>query len=154
MQIRREIRRNSMLREIINRNPVCVTSDMTARDMADLMEIHNVGSVIVLQEGKPVGIVTDRDLVIRCLSKNRDSNLCTASDIMTRAPRTMKETDGLYDCIRVMREAQIRRMPIVDEEGTITGIITFDDILSMLTKELADLTTSSMQVPDEERIAA
>ncbi len=131
-----------MIREILD-NQELVTCEPDARvaDVARLMADRNVGAVMVLTNDRPRGIITDRDITIRCVGRNLDVNDTTVEQVMTEALDTVVETDGLYDCIKKMQEARVHRMPVVDQDNRAVGIISFGDLLAILSKELAVLTS-------------
>lgn len=141
-----------MLREIIQPDVVCVEPDARVTDVARLMSERDVGSVLVLTNDRPRGIITDRDLVVRCLAENLDPGDTTIENIMTESVESCFETDGIFDCIEKMRKTRVRRMPVVDEQGKAVGIVSFGDILAILTKELHALieTTTPLEEISEE----
>ena len=113
-------------------------------DVAALMRKHHVGDVVVVEnkngERVPVGIVTDRDIVIETIALQLDVNVFTAGDIMTPSLVTVREDEGFIETLRLMRHHKIRRMPIVTQAGTLFGIVTADDIINLLTMELSMMT--------------
>jgi CBS domain-containing protein len=113
--------------------------DQSAGNLATVMKEENVGSVIIEDEGQPVGIVTDRDLVIEVLEPRHDPREVTAGDVMTETPVTASVGDGVFESIARMQEHTVRRMPVVDAEGTLTGIVTLDDMVVLLGDELDNL---------------
>lgn len=123
-------------REGIEQELISMEPHQTVADAARLMKEKNVGTVLVLTEGKPRGILTDRDIVLRCIAENVDVTDCTVENVMTESLETCKETDGLFDCIQQMRKAGVRRIPIVDDKGKAVGILSFVDIARILGKEL------------------
>lgn len=133
-----------MIRDMINRNLVSVNPDTPVREVASHMDSKNVGSILVLENGRPRGIITDRDIVVRCLSNSKKSiDDFKASDCMTDSVETVRENQGFYECIQKMRNSHIRRIPVVNDQGQAVGILSFDDILSVLSKELQELTEAA-----------
>lgn len=126
--------------EICNREVVIVQPEDTVLQAAKLMRQHHVGSVLVVDErnGKPVpvGIVTDRDLVVEIIAPELDPDAITVGDIMVPDFATVKEETGVFEAIQYMRSKRIRRLPVVDGEGRLIGIITLDDLLALLSEEL------------------
>jgi hypothetical protein len=108
------------------------------------MAHHDVGCVLVVEDQKLKGLITDRDIVMRCLAKNLSPTECRVSSVMTETPATVRDTDGIFDCIETMRGAQVRRIPVVDRSGDLVGIVSFGDILAVLSKELAELTRGTV----------
>jgi CBS domain-containing protein len=132
-----------MLREILNRNLVQVGPSTSLTEAAALMAKHDVGALVVIRDEKPIGIVTDRDIVVRCVAQHREAAKCKVEEVMTASIATCRETDGIFDCIQKMRQSRVRRMPVVDSEDRAVGIISFGDLLAVLSKELGDLTSST-----------
>ena len=126
-----------------NREVVFATREMSLPEAAQLMRKYHVGDLVVVDEvgGKrvPVGIVTDRDMVIEVIAKSLDFNDFTVGDIMSLQLVTVQETEGVFETIRLMRTKGIRRMPVVNKEGGLAGIVTADDILDLLAEEMAEL---------------
>lgn len=146
-----------MLKDLMSRNMACVAPDAKVVDVARMMSDENVGSVLVCVDGHCKGIVTDRDIVLRCVAKNVDVNDCTVEQIVSEPIESVRETDGVYDCIRKMKNQEVRRMPVVDAKGNVIGVISFDDLLVILSKEMADLAeaaTSATQTAKAARLRA
>lgn len=112
--------------------------DTAVAILADTMAEATVGSVVIEEDRRPVGIVTDRDLALALADHPAPSSL-TAADVMTPEPRTMNVNEGLLDLTSVMCREEIRRMPIVDGDGRVVGIITLDDLVRLLVTELDNL---------------
>lgn len=131
--------------EICNREVVIVQRDTTIQEAAKLMRSHHVGALVVVKEvaGKrhPVGLVTDRDLVIEVLAPELDASVITVGDIMLPKPVTVPETTGVFEAIQFMRDKAVRRLPVVDGQGALIGIVALDDLLSLLADELSELST-------------
>jgi CBS domain-containing protein len=96
------------------------------------MDKKNVGSVVVVKDGKPVGILTDRDIAIRVVAKQADMDSTLVKDVMTGKIVTGREGQRAAELAKVMHENGIRRVPIVDKKGKLTGIITLDDLLYLI----------------------
>lgn len=139
-----------MLRDILEEQElVTCEPDAKVAEVAKLMADRNVGAVLVLTHDKPRGIITDRDITVRCVAKNLDVNDTTVEQVLTESLETVEETAGFFDCIRKMREARVRRMPVVNDEGRAMGIISFGDLLGILSKELVALTSSTTPFEEE-----
>lgn len=131
--------------EICSRETVFATRDMTVAAAARLMRQHHVGTLVVVEEIKgdrrmPVGIVTDRDAVIEVMATGLDPNVITVSDIMDQELVTARENEGVLETMQIMRHKGVRRLPIVDQEGLLVGIVSIDDLLELLAEELSELT--------------
>ncbi len=129
--------------EICNREVIVIQRDEPVVEAAKLMRQFHVGAVIVIDKPNgasiPVGIVTDRDLVVEVLATELDEKVITVGDIMTPELFTVKESTATHDAIEFMRRKTIRRLPIVDDAGELVGILTLDDVLEILSEELLDL---------------
>lgn len=144
-----------MLKDIVDRRLVSISPDSKVAEAAQLMANEDVGCVVVLENNKPRGLLTDRDVVVRCIAKNVDVDDCTVENVMTESLSTVKESDGIFDCIEKMQTAGVRRMPVVNEQGEAVGIISFGDILALLGKEFYQLTLGTTPAAEtEEKIAA
>jgi CBS domain-containing protein len=108
--------------EIMTTNPVTVGPDATLGEVATLMRQEDCGSIPVVEDGRLVGIVTDRDIVVRAIAAGKDPKASRVSEIMSADPVTVKPDDKVTDAERQMRERQIRRLPVVDD-GKLVGII-------------------------------
>lgn len=129
--------------EICNREVIVVQRDTTVNEAAKLMRQHHVGSVVVVDESKgmrvPVGIVTDRDLVVEVMAPDLVQMVITVGDIMPPKLVTVKDSMGIYESIQYMRAEGVRRLPVVDGKGALIGILALDDLLELLAEELLEL---------------
>jgi CBS domain-containing protein len=128
---------------LCNREVVYVNRDVTVHAACKLMRHYHVGSLVVVDEvdGKrtPVGILTDRDIVVEINAMDLDAKVITAGDIMSQELVIVAESEGVLETIEVMRLKGVRRMPIVDAENRLVGIVTIDDLLEVLAEELTDI---------------
>lgn len=131
------------INEICNREVVIARRDLTVLEAARLMRQHHVGDVVVVDERNgfrtPVGIVTDRDLVVEVIATELDYKVITVGDIMGRELVTVKESTGVFDAIQYMRAKGVRRLPVVDANDSLVGILTLDDLLELLSEEMLSL---------------
>lgn len=129
--------------EICNRETIFVFKDTSILQTAQLMRRHHVGDVIVVEERGakriPIGIVTDRDIVIEVIAKEAEPSHLTAGDIITSNLVTARDTEGVYESIQLMRMNGIRRLPIVDADGGLVGIVSMDDLLELLAEEMNEI---------------
>lgn len=115
------------------RNVDTATRQETVLTAARRMNDRNVGSLVVVDDNKrPVGILTDRDLTLRALAKLLDPATAKLSDVMTPAPKVAAQTASLTECVGMMRGGAFRRLPIVDDAGELFGLLSLDDILEYL----------------------
>lgn len=129
--------------EICNREVVIVSAGTSVAEAAKLMRQYHVGDLVVVREqggrNEPVGVVTDRDLVIEVMAPGVDATMVTVGDIMAPELVKVKEDTGVFEAIRYMRDHGVRRMPVVDAGGALMGILTLDDLWELLSDELAEL---------------
>ena len=130
--------------QICRREVVCAARDATVQSAAKLMRQFHVGTVVVIDEMKrrrmPVGIVTDRDVVVEVNAVDLNPNVITVGDIMAPGLVTVREDEGLLEAMEIMRVKGVRRLPVVDRAGGIVGIISIDDLLEVLSEEMAGMT--------------
>lgn len=129
--------------EVCNREVVTCAPATSALEAAKSMRAKHVGALVVVEEkeGKPfpIGVVTDRDLVVTVMAMGLDPRDFTVADIMRAEVITATESTGLLEAIELMRAKGIRRLPVVNDEGVLSGIVAVDDIIGLLAEELQDL---------------
>lgn len=118
---------------------VSVTPDTAVDEVTRLMEDQKIGAVVVVEENRPIGIVTDRDLVLKVLQTDRDPMATPVGEVMTGELITQEQGLGFFNALRKMSENGIRRMPIVDENDELVDIVTLDDMVRLLAKELNEV---------------
>jgi CBS domain-containing protein len=113
--------------QIMTRDVRTATREMTLQDAAQMMRDGDMGSIPVVEDGRLVGIVTDRDIVVRCVAdgKNTDTPI---NDAMTAEIFSVKPHDFAFEAVRLMGDKQVRRVPVVDEDGKLAGIISMADV--------------------------
>lgn len=124
------------------REVVVVEGGESARAAARLMREHHVGDVVLVErrqdQARPVGILTDRDLVVEVIAAELDPDQLTVADLVTEQAAVVHEDDSLFDALEVMRARGVRRLPVIDG-GELVGIITADDIIALMAEMLSDL---------------
>ena len=117
--------------EVMTKNPVCCLPDDMVIKAAKLMKSGNIGPILVIeneQTQKLVGIVTDRDLALKIVAEGRDAKSTKVETVMTRKVVTCRAEDDLQKALDAMSEHQLRRIPIVDNDNKILGIISQADV--------------------------
>jgi len=117
-----------LVKDIMSTPPVTCEENTSVGEVIKRMIKHNVGSVIVVKNKKPVGIITERDIVRRYLSK-RFNLLVKAKNIMTQPVKVIKEEAKVTDAARLMADYGIRKLPVVNSSGEVVGVITEGDIV-------------------------
>lgn len=129
--------------DFCNREVVCTTRDTTVLEAAGLMRRHHVGDIVIVDEEADrrwaIGIVTDRDIVVEVVAAGLDPRLIKLADLMLEPLTIVEQHAGIGETIRTMAQKGVRRMPVVDAEGALFGIVTLDDLLAHLAPSLADL---------------
>lgn len=128
---------------ICNREVVVVEDRSSIQEAAALMRNYHVGCLVVTEaragRNFPIGILTDRDIVIELVALEVDPNTVTVADVMSQSLDCASETDDSLDTLKRMRQQGIRRMPVVNDQGGLIGLITLDDLLALLAEQLQDL---------------
>ncbi|MDA8165037.1 MAG: CBS domain-containing protein [Desulfobacteraceae bacterium] len=129
--------------EFCNREVVIATRDDVIVEIAKLMRQHHVGDVVIVDQAKlppvPVGIVTDRDIVVELVAEEVALESVKAGDIMSYELVTAREEDGIWETLQRMRAQGVRRVPVVNRDGGLEGILTVDDLLELFSEELLAL---------------
>lgn len=129
-----------------------VEPETSALAAAKSMRKNHVGALVVVDavNHRPVGILTDRDLVLALMAEGLDPAVFTAGDIMSVDLVVAKPEMDVMDAVHLMRTNRLRRLVIVDEAGLLVGIVTMEDILELLTRQLADLAAAVLGSRDRE----
>ncbi len=128
-----------LVRECLQKAPVTVPPECTLKEAAGLMASHGVGSLLVVSGDELLGIVTDRDIVVRGVGTGQSLRTHVKS-VMTERPVVIQGSADILEAFRIVKDAGVRRLPVL-EDGDIAGIITVDDLLVRLVLELGALTT-------------
>lgn len=129
--------------EFCTRTVVVTEKDTGILELAQLMRKYHVGDVVVVEKHvdrmMPLGIITDRDIVVELIAQEVDLESVSCGDVMCTNLITGKQKDGLWDTLHLMRSQGIRRLPVVNEEEFLEGILTVDDLIELLADELVIL---------------
>ncbi len=123
------------IKSLMRENVVTVSKEDSVMDAARKMDERNVGSVIVLDDRKPIGIVTDRDLTIKALSRRKDPDETTVDQVMSEDLFSVHLEDPIFEVISKACEAGVRRIPVTSGDRLV-GIVTHDDLFLHLVNEL------------------
>jgi len=127
--------------------------DTSALVLAQMMRRHHVGALVVvdaLEKTRPLGIVTDRDLVLALMAEGLEPDIFTAGDIMSAELVLASPEMDAMDAVQLMRDHRLRRLVVADADGRLVGIVTMEDLLELLTRELAALTAGVIGARDRE----
>ncbi|MDB5756063.1 MAG: histidine kinase [Massilia sp.] len=143
--------------EICTTSPIACSRDESIQGAALLMRTNHVGDVIVVDqpdgEQIPVGILTDRDIIVSVIALGLDPASLLVGDIMSDDLLACSENDDVYETIELMRQRGIRRMPVVNAHGTLSGIVSVDDLLGFLAEEMGELARIAPHQQSQEKRA-
>lgn len=129
--------------EICNRAVVIAHKALALNEAARLMRMHHVGSVVVVEEtdeGRvPVGMLTDRDIVVGVVAKDVDARTLSVGEVMSGDIVTVRDHDSEFDALRLMRSRGIRRVPVTTAKGVLVGILAADDVLEIVAEQLREI---------------
>jgi CBS domain-containing protein len=145
------------IKEVMSRNPACCTPSDSAQSVAKTMCDHNVGSIPVVadQESRTlVGMVTDRDLCCSVLARGLDSKATKIREFMTQPAVSCRDGENIEKCERLMQEHQIRRVPVVDGNNCVIGIVAQADLALKEKPEKVHKTVAEISKTTQPSIAA
>ena len=116
------------IKDVMTPNPQTVAGDATLADAAREMKQDDVGAVLVRDDGSVSGILTDRDIVVRAIAEGRDPSSTKVSDVASRDVKTLTPDSSVEEAIRIVREQNVRRIPVVDDAGNPQGIVSIGDL--------------------------
>jgi CBS domain-containing protein len=123
---------------LVARKAITVDPQESLSKAVRLMEQENIGAVVVVEHDRPVGILTDRDVALAiCLHGAKPFDAIQTR--MTCPVDTIREDEGVYNATQKMMELAVRRLPVVDDTGRLVGIVSLDDLLSLLSRELRNV---------------
>jgi CBS domain-containing protein len=129
-----------LLGNVMTKEVIVMLPDESVSSASKLMRNEGVGSVVIVDRWRrPIGIITDRDIVVRVVAEGLDPDKISVGEVMTPDVISGKRADRIFDAVRKMAENGIRRLPIVDSENRIVGIISIDDLMAILITEMSNL---------------
>ena len=132
-----------MIGQICSKPPVTASPDTTVREAAHRMLTRKVGAVVVVnRRGKPIGIVTDRDIAVKVVAQGADPAVVRVGSLIRRQPTVIAEEAGVLDATKLLSRRGIRRLPVVDRSGGLVGIISLDDLLMLIGSELSNIAST------------
>ncbi len=129
--------------ELCSRVVTIADRETSLTEAAELMRAHHVGSLVIVDETSegriPVGMLTDRDIVVAVVAGHADPGTLNAGEVMTADPVTVREDASVFDALQLMRRRGVRRVPVVSAAGILVGIVTVDDLLEVVAEQLNDI---------------
>jgi len=130
------------IERLCNREVTLAYENERIDEVARRMRERHVGSVIVVPRDNgstPVGVLTDRDIVVEVLAAGLDYRNVTVGEVMSREPATVREDDDVVDALRIMRTHGVRRLPVMARSGALAGIVAIDDLLEFFAGQVDDV---------------
>jgi CBS domain-containing protein len=132
-----------MVGEICTKPVVTVSPDATIHEAAHRMWTRKVGALVVTDEaGTALGILTDRDIVVRVVGPGKDPAKVQVRSIIRRSPTVIREDQGILDATKLLSRRGVRRLPVVDAKGKLVGIVALDDLLMLLGSEMSHIASA------------
>jgi CBS domain-containing protein len=128
-----------MLGKICTKPVITASTQMSVSQAADAMRKKNVGALVVVNAGRPVGMLTDRDIVVDVLARGLDPESTPVGDVMHKKPVTIRDNLGVFDAIKTLAKTGVRRLPVVGKTGLLVGVITLDDLFVLLGNEMGHM---------------
>ncbi len=131
------------IREVMTKDPITLPADRPVIEAARCMRDRDIGDVIVTEGDRIIGILTDRDIVVRVVAEGRDPATTTLGEVATGSLATVSPDDSVDDAVRLIREHNVRRLPVV-ENGRPVGVVTIGDLAMDLDRRsaLADISAA------------
>lgn len=136
MNLRQSLSRDA-IKTLRMLDPVTVGVDRSVSDAIELMQKHRSGYIIIIDQGQPIGIFTERDVLTKVLIQSIDLNT-PVSKVMTHAPKTIKEGASVSDVIRMMHDGGFRHLPVVNDSGQLSGVISVKRIVEYLVEHFPE----------------
>ena len=127
------------LERICSKTVVTISPNATVLEAAKMMHSKHVGCLVVIDDSRITGILTDRDIVLKLVASERKPEETTVKTIMTGNPTMVNVNYDVLDAVRLMRSRGVRRLPVIDEHRHLLAIITLDDVLTTFGAEIGDL---------------
>ena len=128
-----------MLGKICIKPVVTASAQMTVEQAAQAMRDKNVGALVVVNAGRPIGMLTDRDIAVEVVARGVDPDTARVGDVMHKKPMTIREDLGILDAVKVFARTGVRRLPVVTRGGVLVGVIAVDDLIMLLGNEMGHL---------------
>lgn len=141
------------VREVMTDRPRCVTLETPISEVAELMESEDIGSLPVLEGEQLAGMVTDRDIVIRAIAKGKDPRGMPVREVASREPVTVYAEDDLSNALKKMAIEQVRRLPVVDDDNRLVGVLSQADVaIEAKDKSVGEMVEEISKSPTDPRL--
>ena len=143
-----------MIGEMCTKPVVTISPKVSVQEAARLMHRKNVGALVMVDDSRPQGILTDRDIVTAVVAQGRDPMTTTVGEVMRRDLTVIREDRGIFDAITLLSDKGVRRLPVVNAAGKLTGIIALDDLLMLLGREMGHVSSALSRGLGRPRLAS
>jgi|SRR4051812_24236343 CBS domain-containing protein len=116
------------VRDVMTANPVTVSEKDSIRDVARIMAREDTGVVPVVDGKKIIGLITDRDIVVRLVAEGKDTGNATVTEAMSKSVRSVRDDANVNEVLELMKAAEIRRVPVVNQNQELVGIVSIGDV--------------------------
>jgi len=140
---------NQTIRDLMTRDVITVQPDTTLKDAAQLMKARDFGSLPVTEGRKAIGLITDRDIAIRAVAEGRDPGSTRVADVMSKDVVTVRDTADFDEAKRIMHDRQLRRLPVVNDQGELVGYLAMAKIARNETPEEAGKVLQGVSHPSK-----
>lgn len=132
------------VKDMMHKGAEFVAPNAKLQAIAKKMRDHDIGAIPVCEDGRPIGMVTDRDIAIRGLADGKDISALEARDVMTRDVIFCRDTEDAEDALRIMENNKIRRLPVLNDAEKLVGMVSLGDISHALSRELTGEVTKAV----------
>jgi CBS domain-containing protein len=132
------------VKDMMHKGVECLSPDTAVDAIAKKMKELDVGAIPIAEHGTLVGMVTDRDITIRCVADNADMAKVKAKDVMTRGVVYCRDNEDVEDAVRIMEGTQIRRLPVLDEAMLMVGMVSLGDVSHALPRDITGEVTKAV----------
>ena len=132
------------VKDMMHKGVECVSPDTAINSIAKKMLALDVGAIPIAQDGKLVGMITDRDIAIRCVADNADTSKVKAKDVMTQGVVYCRDNEDVEDAVRIMEGKQIRRLPVLNEAMQMVGMVSLGDVSHAVPRDITGEVTKAV----------
>jgi signal-transduction protein with cAMP-binding, CBS, and nucleotidyltransferase domain len=131
-----------MIGELSTKPVVTIATTSTVREAARLMKQKNVGAVIVINGDRPCGILTDRDIAVTVVAGGMDPATVEVGTVMHKNPAVIRDDQGIFDAVKMFDAKGVRRLPVVNADGQLSGVVALDDVLMLFGREMGHVASA------------
>lgn len=132
------------VKDMMHKGAEYVAPNAKLQAIAKKMRDRDIGAMLVCEDGKAIGMITDRDIAIRALANGKDISAIEARDVMSRNVVFCRDNEEAEDALRIMENKKIRRLPVLNEDGKLVGMVSLGDISHALSRELTGEVTKAV----------